>query len=75
MRGGADHGTFNSILEKVQKHVPEALIGGCFYWPVANGLNFAFVLPMFCVPYLALSAGVWNCYLSWMNERTIQHEK
>jgi protein Mpv17 len=61
-------GTFN-IYQKVQQRVPEAFLGGCVYWPVANGLNFAMVPATMRVPYLALSAGVWNCYLSWMNAR------
>jgi hypothetical protein len=57
------------IIAKVQKRVPEAFIGGCVYWPVANGINFALVPATVRVPYLATSAGLWNMYLSWMNAR------
>ena len=54
---------------KIRQKVPEAFMGGCVYWPVANGLNFAFCPPYLRVPYLAFSAGVWNSYLSWANAR------
>lgn len=60
------------IQEKVKNRVPEAFLGGCVYWPVANGLNFAFVPSTLRVPYLATSAGIWNCYLSWTNARSQQ---
>ena len=60
--------TCSSITQKVRQRVPEAFLGGCLYWPVANGVNFAVIQATMRVPYLALSAGVWNCYLSWMNE-------
>jgi hypothetical protein len=59
----------SSISQKVRQRVPEAFCSGCVYWPVANSINFALVPPTVRVPYLALSAGVWNCYLSWMNEQ------
>lgn len=61
--------TNTSLYQKVRQRVPEAFVGGCVYWPVANALNFAFVPATIRVPYLALSAGVWNCYLSSMNEQ------
>jgi protein Mpv17 len=57
----------SSISQKVRQRVPEAFLGGCVYWPVANSINFAVIPATMRVPYLALSAGVWNGYLSWMN--------
>ena len=57
------------IPTKVRHRVPEAFLGGCVFWPVANGVNFAMVPSTLRVPYLALSAGVWNSYLSWANAR------
>lgn len=58
-----------SIRAKVRHCVPQAFYGGCIFWPVANGINFAFVPSSLRVPYLALSAGVWNSYLSWTNAK------
>jgi protein Mpv17 len=57
------------IGQKIRQRVPEAFLGGCVYWPVANGINFAFVSPTLRVPYLAASASVWNSYLSWTNAK------
>lgn len=55
------------IPTKVQKRVPEAFASGCVYWPVANSINFKMVPSHLRVPYLALSSGVWNSYLSYTN--------
>ncbi|KAG7367162.1 Mpv17 / PMP22 family protein [Nitzschia inconspicua] len=57
------------IIEKVQRQVPKAFLGGCIYWPIANGINFSVVPGSMRVPYLAVSAGIWNSYLSWSNQR------
>jgi Mpv17 / PMP22 family len=57
------------ILEKIRHRVPEAFLSGCAFWPVANGINFTFVMPAMRVPYLAACAGIWNSYLSWSNAR------
>ena len=35
--------TNNSIITKVQQHVPKAFMCGCFYWPIAKAINFTFV--------------------------------
>lgn len=59
----------SNIAEKVKHRVPEAFVGGCVFWPVANGVNFAVVPASLRVPYLALSAGAWNSYLSWTNAK------
>jgi protein Mpv17 len=61
-----------NIFEKVQHQAPQAFIGGCIYWPIANGINFSMVPGNMRVPYLALSAGIWNSYLSWSNQRVNQ---
>ena len=61
--------TQRDIVQKVQQRVPEAFASGCVYWPVANSLNFYLVPSGMRVPYLALSAGIWNSYLSWANAR------
>lgn len=61
-----------NIAEKVRRQVPRAFLGGCVYWPIANGINFSVVPGNLRVPYLAASAGVWNSYLSWSNQREIQ---
>jgi hypothetical protein len=57
------------VFDKIKTKVPEAFAGGCVYWPIANGINFAMVPPSLRVPYLATAAGIWNSYLSWENER------
>lgn len=59
----------DNIMEKIQTKVPGAYLSGCFYWPIANGLNFAFLPPTMRVPYVAASSGIWNSYLSWANAR------
>ena len=59
----------NDVPTKLRQRVPEAFVGGCVYWPVANGINFWLVPSTLRVPYLAMSAGMWNCYLSWANAR------
>lgn len=58
-----------TISQKVRERVPEAFVGGCVFWPFANGINFALIPSSLRVPYLASSAGMWNCYLSWANAR------
>jgi hypothetical protein len=58
-----------NVIEKIKRQVPEAFFGGCIYWPIANGINFSLVHGSMRVPYLALSAGFWNSYLSWNNQR------
>jgi hypothetical protein len=60
---------YPKIVEKIKQRVPEAFLGGCIYWPVANSINFSVVPQNLRVPYLAASAGVWNSYLSWANQR------
>jgi protein Mpv17 len=60
---------YDDIPKKMRERVPEAFVSGCIFWPVANGINFALVPPTLRVPYLATSAGLWNCYLSWANAR------
>jgi len=59
----------DDIPRKIRQRVPEAFLGGCIFWPVANGINFALVPSSLRVPYLATSAGLWNSYLSWANAR------
>jgi protein Mpv17 len=61
--------TYPQIIEKMKQRVPETFVGGCVYWPVANSINFSLVPATLRVPYLAASAGVWNSYLSWVNQR------
>jgi len=61
--------TNNSIITKVQQHVPKAFMCGCFYWPIANAINFTFVPTAARVPYLATVGGIWNGYLSYMNAK------
>ena len=56
------------IPKKIQTRVPEAFLSGCVYWPVANSINFKLVPNTMRVPYLALSAGIWNSYLSYANQ-------
>ena len=67
--------TKTEIVKKIEERVPAAFTGGCLYWPVANGLNFYLVPSTMRVPYLALSAGVWNSYLSWTNARASKASK
>jgi hypothetical protein len=57
------------IPDKIRQRVPETFLSGCVFWPIANVLNFTFVSPTMRVPYLAISAGIWNSYLSWTNAK------
>lgn len=61
------------IAGKIQTRVPEAFVNGCVYWPIANSINFRLVPNTLRVPYLALSAGLWNSYLSYANQRGINN--
>jgi len=58
-----------NVPQKIRQRVPEAFTTGCVFWPIANGLNFTYVSPALRVPYLAVSAAVWNSYLSWTNNK------
>jgi protein Mpv17 len=58
-----------NIPRKLQQRVPQAFIDGCVYWPIANVINFGLVPSTLRVPYVAISAGIWNAYLSWSNAR------
>jgi hypothetical protein len=49
--------------------VPSAFLGGCVFWPLANLVNFSFVPATKRVPYLAAVGGVWNAFLSWLNNK------
>ena len=55
------------IPAKIRSRVPEAFLTGCIFWPFANSINFKLVPNSLRVPYLALSAGIWNSYLSYTN--------
>ncbi len=57
------------IPNKIKTRVPQAFMSGCVYWPVANSINFKLVPNHLRVPYLALSAGFWNSYLSYTNQK------
>ncbi len=57
------------IPTKIKTRVPQAFMSGCVYWPVANSINFKLVPNHLRVPYLALSAGFWNSYLSYTNQK------
>uniref|UniRef100_A0A7S2EBU0 Uncharacterized protein n=1 Tax=Trieres chinensis TaxID=1514140 RepID=A0A7S2EBU0_TRICV len=59
----------DDVREKVVSRVPEAFLGGCAFWPVANAINFSFVPGSMRVPYLAGVGSLWNCFLSWLNAR------
>ena len=63
-------GTYEKISEKVVDRVPKAFMTGCIYWPIANATNFAFISNTMRVPYLAVTAGIWNGYLSYMNSHS-----
>lgn len=52
------------IRTNVKHRVPEAFMGGCVYWPIANFINFSFVSTGARIPYLAAVGGLWNAYLS-----------
>jgi hypothetical protein len=59
----------DNIVQKVKTGVPKAFQTGCVFWPIANSINFALVPPTLRVPFVASSAGLWNCYLSWFNNK------
>lgn len=56
------------IIGKIQTRFPEALVNGYIYWPIVNAINFKVVPNTLRVPYLALSSGIWNSYLSYANQ-------
>lgn len=57
------------IAQKIRQRIPETFVSGCVFWPIANAINFSNVSPSLRVPYLAVSAGIWNSYLSWTNAK------
>ena len=61
----------DDVVGKVCDRAPEAFVGGCLYWPVANYVNFSFVPSSARVLYIAAIGGLWNGYLSYMNARKI----
>jgi len=61
------------ITAKIKSRVPEAFLSGCIYWPFVNSINFKLVPNSMRVPYLALSAGIWNSYLSYTNHHETGH--
>jgi protein Mpv17 len=63
------------ISQKIRTKAPEAFVSGCFYWPVANAINFKLVPNHLRVPYLALSSGFWNSYLSYSNSHHQQQQQ
>ena len=62
--------TWQAMSDKICQCVPAAFVGGCFFWPIVNVVNFGFVPATMRIPYVAASAGVWNSYLSWTNAQT-----
>mmetsp|Transcript_3417 Transcript_3417/g.7815 ORF Transcript_3417/g.7815 Transcript_3417/m.7815 type:complete len:142 (+) Transcript_3417:292-717(+) len=55
------------VVQKIRGGVPGAFRNGCLYWPVVNAVGFKIVPNHLRVPYVALSAGAWNSYLSFAN--------
>ena len=59
----------DNIPNKLTQRVPEAFLNGCIFWPVSNSINFSVISSYWRIPYLSLSAGIWNSYLSWANAK------
>lgn len=62
----------DDIASKVQDRVPKAFMSGCIFWPFANLINFSFVDIRWRVVYLAGVGGLWNGYLSFLNQDQIE---
>jgi hypothetical protein len=58
-----------NVGDVIVDRVPSAFMGGCVFWPLANLVNFSLVPATRRVPYLAAVGGVWNAFLSWLNNR------
>eukprot|EP00922_Rhytidocystis_sp_ex-Travisia-forbesii_P033538 GHVS01049819.1.p1 GENE.GHVS01049819.1~~GHVS01049819.1.p1 ORF type:complete len:211 (-),score=34.46 GHVS01049819.1:189-821(-) len=66
--------TLSEYVQHIYLKVPSAFQTGCIFWPIANIANFLLLSPKHRVLFLALSAGVWNTYLSDYNHRrSCQH--
>jgi hypothetical protein len=59
----------DEIRSKVYDRVPKAFVGGCIFWPFANMVNFSAVPVKWRVVYLAGVGGLWNGYLSYLNQQ------
>ena len=59
----------DDIPSKLRERFPEAFLGGCAFWPLANAVNFAFVPGKMRVLYLAGVGSIWNCFLSCINAK------
>lgn len=55
------------IMGKIQSTVPSTFASSCCFWPVINGVTFTFVSPSLRLPFVVVSSGFWNSYLSWFN--------
>lgn len=61
--------TYDAMSAKICTKVPEAFLGGCVFWPIANTVNFSVVASAWRAPYLAGVGSIWNTFLSWLNAR------
>ena len=61
--------TVPDIQAKVQRQFPDAFLGGCVFWPIANIFNFALVPASMRVPYLASAGLIYNSFLTYLNQR------
>ena len=61
----------DDIISKVQDRVPKAFMSGCIFWPFANLFNFSCVPVRWRVVYLAGVGGIWNGYLSFLNQDVV----
>ena len=63
-----------SVWKKLETKLPQALLGGCTFWPVATAVNFVMVPLNWRVIYVAGCSGCYNCFLSWFNARDVVSE-
>lgn len=61
--------TVPELQAKIQRQVPDAFLGGCVFWPIANTINFKFVPSSMRVPYLAGAGLIYNSFLTYLNQR------
>lgn len=77
--------TYMGVMENIQDEEKfhentrtkslNAFIAGAFFWPLANGFNFAIVPASLRVPVVAATAGVWSAFLSWYNAKSVKDIK
>mmetsp|Transcript_14066 Transcript_14066/g.17437 ORF Transcript_14066/g.17437 Transcript_14066/m.17437 type:complete len:252 (+) Transcript_14066:249-1004(+) len=69
-----ERGTFQDAKAKIAKDLVPTFIAGCFYWPAFNFLVFRFVAANNRAVASSLIGTVWNVYLAYVANKTIEIE-